>query len=224
MPVTQIKALRLVYRVYDAGLKEFFAGLATRFGRFVDELIYAFPNPIKMLDAVLTYSTSFVAPALSLPLLGATKLLETELKERGWDQRVMRADHACLAVIRSNIDLLGLLTFTGESGIRDRVATAIGTFVWNGIKRIVLIKAILKVQTVEELILLIQKNWLGKIGLWRVLGTFAAIGWAIALLAGLVTTLAVAWSTSVEREFLPNNSKRHYEKRTRQTRIQKKRE
>jgi len=174
----------IVLEIYRLGIIESIDEIIEKFDRFIGGLWDAFPNPFKMLDVFFVFMSGWLQVALNIPDQGIKRLAKDWAIAEGVHNKLIRVDDAIEGIFETLIKLFGTVTLTGENGLVERLLTSVGLFVYNLVKRIKFLKALLGVKTAEDFIKLIVKKWRDRLGLLRVVAAIAGV-------AGVVVKLAV---------------------------------
>lgn len=180
-----------------------------RVQRLFRELWDAFPNPIAMADAVVSFFTGLLGFLVQIPIAGVEKSILDALSKSKARHRVFTTEQ----MIRIWFDIwrtaVQTVTFTGENSLLEFLARSLAIGIWRLSRRIRLIRGLIAAKTEAEMISVFLRSLKSKVGLLRV---FAIIIGSAVLAIGVgffVWTIAMSIAVLEKKVFekaLPQDS------------------
>lgn len=190
---TFIEALAIILQSLDQ--------LFDRVGQLFDDMFAAFPNPIKMVDAVVRFLTGLagiaVGKSASFYFGLAAGLLEKGQKVEEFGrpyQHLMTPANAMRYVGRQVEVSITTLTNTSENGLAFFLAQRIGLWFWQLFKRFKLILGLLGIKDAADAVNFIWKLVTSRVGAVWATAVFAVFGLLLVVSSattGLLVFLAV---------------------------------
>lgn len=169
--------IEFVFAVVEATIKQFF--------RYLDEhwtsLWVAFPNPVAMLDVLISFFTGLPGILTAAPFNAMEEMFIDRLRAAKLHNRVMTLENAIRLAFQSHAEVVRNVTFTDSSGIVGWLAGVIGRFLWTLGKRFRFLLDLLGAKSEEQVIQVVLNSLKRRAGLIRV----------VAMVIGII--LAVEW-------------------------------
>lgn len=198
-------AISRLIRGLELALNDAWRELAEGARRTID----AFPNPIKMLNEALWGITGFSSRLLTAGARYNQQIVMDALKASGLGARLIRLDRAAEGVFEAHNYTFGELTFTGRNDLLGWIVGALARASWALFKDFSFLLKLLKVKDVEEFVDLVVRSFQRRVGLYRLIGTFVAIVWAVFDVAATVVTVSVLFGwPEIQKRLLPQDAPR----------------
>lgn len=184
------------------------------------KFVNAIPNPLAMWDVFARWTSGCVGILVIWPFTGFEAVFLAFFEEHGLGRKVMRVDEAIKGFFACQKEFFLQVSTLGEEGLFERFLKAIARGLWRFISKIKFLLKIIKVETVEDFVLLFVKSWRKKIRFYGIVG----LVWIMALTALWVTFLLSASAIALYiqtfwNHTLPQDSKRKYVSNYRQHRV-----
>jgi len=191
------------------GLASTLDNVRTEWFDMVEKVAEAFPNPLRVTEAILLGTSGMVSKFLLISHRGMFELFRLRLKADGMANRVTTLDKAARGAYAAFEQTFGELTFTGKNDLLEAILEWLAKFVYGLVKDIAFIRKLLKIKSEAELVALFLRKAKGTLVLARLLGVVLAVVFALASLSfGISFAMLYLGADALYEFVLPQDSRR----------------
>jgi len=209
-------AIELVKKIVARGFEQAAQTIMEDFGQLFLDLWHAFPNPVRMLDILYTFSTGLIGRLVTVPFAGIEGLLIDLARYYKIHNRVMTVEGSIKAVSRALGEVVTNLTGTSSSSLESTLVQGFARWGWALWKRFTFIQKLTRITSYADFVKIFVDKFKSR---GRFLGVafffialFASIAWtgALAILMGLALAMVTG---EFQKLILPQDSKREWRKK-----------
>jgi len=219
-------AIELVKKIVARGFQQAGETVMEDFGLLFRDLWDAFPNILRMLDILYSFSTGLIGRLVTVPFAGIEGLLIDLARFYKINNRVMTVEQSIKAVSRALGEVVTNLTGTSSSSLESTIVQGFARWGWALWKRFGFIQKLTRITSYADFVKIFVDKFKAR---GRFLGVafffialFSSIAWtgALAILMGLALAMVTG---EFQKLLLPQDSKREWNKKRAMRRVNRRR-
>lgn len=221
-PITFLHLQVLLKGIQQTGIY-----IAEDFAQLIRDVLDAFPNPFRMISAVLFWGNGLAGRIVALPFVGLEAIVQDYLKVAGLSNKVITGKQAVRWFFESFTAFSQTITLTRDFGILYWLAETAAVWLYRTFKHWQFIWRATRIRNEADLVKLFVDKFARRIGTLRIVGLIlgmflvlafagaqlALIGVGITLLDGSAADLFLPQDSKRRRIFIRDKVRRRFNKR-----------